>query len=119
MQKNWTGRLFWRAWRQAFQPEQRHYISSREFAASLASAARAHWAIENRLHWMLDVKFREDGSQVRRGNATQNLSLLKTIALNLICSDTSDKARTSLRKKHKRATWGDNISMHMLDLKLL
>ena len=55
--------------------EQRYYISSRELTAEeLASAVRAHWAIENRLHWMLDVNFGEDGSQVRKDNAPQNLS---------------------------------------------
>lgn len=100
--------------------EQRYYICSRELTAEqLASAVRAHWAIENRLHWMLDVNFGEDGSLVRKDNAPQNLSLLKKIVLNLIRSDTSDKVKTSLRQKRKRAAWDDNIRMNMLGLKPL
>ena len=95
--------------------EQRYYISSRELTAEdLAIAARAHWGIENRLHWMLDVIFGEDGSQVRKDNAPQNLSLLKKIVLNLIRSDTTDKVKTSLRQKRKRAAWDDDIRMRML-----
>jgi len=58
---------------------------------------------------MLDVNFGEDGSQVRKDNAPQNLSLLKKIVLNLIRSDTTDKVKTSLRQKRKRAAW-DAIS---------
>jgi hypothetical protein len=68
---------------------------------------RAHWAIENQLHWMLDVGFGEDASMVRKGNAPQTLSLLKKFVLNLIRSKT-DSAKYSLRLKHKRAAWNDN-----------
>ena len=95
--------------------EQRYYLSSRELTAEeLASAVRAHWGIESRLHWMLDVNFGEDGSQVKKDNAPQNLSLLKKIVLNLIRSDTTDNVKTSLRQKRKRAAWDDDIRMHML-----
>jgi predicted transposase YbfD/YdcC len=54
---------------------------------------RAHWAIENQLHWMLDVGFGEDASMVRKGNAPQTLSLLKKFVLNLIRSDKTDSAK--------------------------
>jgi predicted transposase YbfD/YdcC len=102
------------------QLEQRYYISSRELSAEeLATSVRTHWAIENRLHWMLDVNFGEDGCQVRKNNAPQNLSLLKKIVLNLIRSDTTDKAKTSLRQKRKRAAWDDDIRMNMLGLRPL
>ena len=102
------------------EPEQRYYISSRQLSAEeLATAVRAHWAIENRLHWMLDVAFGEDGCMVRKDNAPQNLSLLKKIVLNLIRSDTTDKAKTSLRQKRKRAAWDDDIRMNMLGLRPL
>ena len=95
--------------------EQRYYLSSRELTAEeLASAVRAHRGIENRLHWMLDVNFGEDGSQVKKDNAPQNLSLLKKIVLNLIRSDTTDNVKTSLRQKRKRAAWDDDIRMRML-----
>ena len=100
--------------------ELRYYISSRELTAEeLASAVRAHWGIENRLHWMLDVNFGEDGSPVRKDNAPQNLSLLKKIVFNLIRSDTTDNVKTSLRQKRKRAAWDDDIRMRMLGFRSL
>lgn len=98
--------------------EQRYYISSRELSAEeLAAAVRAHWGIENRLHWILDVNFGEDGCMVRKDNAPQNLSLLKKIVLNLIRADTTDTFKTSLRKKRKRAAWDDDIRMNMLGIR--
>jgi len=97
--------------------EERFYISSRVLSAEeLARTVRAHWAIENRLHWMLDVCFGEDGSMVRKDNAPQNLSLLKKIILNLIRTDTTDPVKTSLRQKRKRAAWDDDIRMKMLGI---
>lgn len=100
--------------------EERYYISSRPLSAEeLARTVRAHWAIENRLHWMLDVCFGEDDSMIRKDNAPQNLSLLKKIVLNLIRADTSDSAKTSLRLKRKRAAWDDDIRMKMLGIQPL
>lgn len=97
--------------------EMRYYISSRQLSAEeLAKAAKAHWGIENRLHWMLDVNFSEDACTVRKDNAPQNLSLLRKIVLNLIRCDTTDKAKTSLRQKRKRAAWDDDVRMCMLGL---
>lgn len=99
------------------EPEWRYYLSSRELTAEdLATAARAHWGIENRLHWMLDVQFGEDACTVRKDHAPQNLSLLKKMVLNLIRTDTSDSAKASLRRKRKRAAWDDDIRMAMLGL---
>lgn len=101
--------------------EERYYISSRVLTAQeLAQAVRAHWGIENRLHWMLDVGFGEDASQVRKDAAPENLSLLKKIVLNLIRADTTDAAKkTSLRQKRKRAAWDDNVRMRMLGIQPL
>lgn len=100
--------------------EQRFYICSRDLTAEeMAVAVRAHWGIENRLHWMLDVNFGEDACQVRKDNAPQNLSLLKKIILNLIRADTTDNVKTSLRQKRKRAAWDDDIRMRMLGLRPL
>jgi predicted transposase YbfD/YdcC len=97
--------------------ERRYYISSRVLSAvDLASAVRAHWGIENRLHWVLDVSFGEDGSVIRKDNAPQNLSLLKKIVLNLIRLDTTDKTKASLRLKRKGAAWDDDVRMNMLGL---
>lgn len=100
--------------------EERYYISSRALTAEqLAQAVRAHWGIENRLHWMLDVCFGEDASMVRKDNAPQNLSLLKKIVLNLIRADLTDTTKTSLRLKRKRAAWDDDIRMKMLGIQPL
>ena len=97
--------------------ERRYYISSRALSAEqLATAVRAHWGIENRLHWVLDVSFGEDGSTIRKDNAPQNLSLLKKIVLNLIRLDTTGKTKASLRLRRKQAAWDDDVRMNMLGL---
>ncbi|EXI84562.1 MAG: Transposase [Candidatus Accumulibacter regalis] len=97
--------------------ERRYYISSRELTAEqLAVAVRGHWAIENRLHWVLDVSFGEDASTVRKNNAPQNLSLLKKIVLNLIRLDTTDQKKTSLRLKRKAAAWDDDLRAKIMGL---
>lgn len=78
--------------------EDRYYISSVKDARAetLAKAIRTHWGIENDLHWVLDLNFREDDSQVRKGNSAQNLSRVRRIAVNLI---NLDPVKKSVRKK--------------------
>ena len=86
--------------------EIRHFVSSANAAPeALAAAIRKHWAIENGLHWVLDVGFREDASRVRDRTAARNLALLRKIALNLARADGSLKA--SLKGKRKYAAWDD------------
>src|SRR5215212_2151661 len=64
--------------------EIRHYLSSAKvLPEELAIAIRNHWRVENALHWVLDVTFREDASRVRARNAARNLALLRKVALNL------------------------------------
>ncbi len=97
--------------------ERRYYISSRKLsAAELTQAVRGHWGIENRLHWVLDVSFGEDGSTFYKDNAPQNLSLLRKIVLNLIRLDTHANPKTSLRLRRKNAAWDDELRMNMLGL---
>jgi len=97
--------------------ERRYYISSRALSAEqLAVAVRGHWAVENRLHWVLDVSFGEDASTVRKDHAPQNLSLLKKIVLNLIRLDTTDQKKTSLRLKRKAAAWDDDFRVKIMGL---
>lgn len=61
-----------------------YYISSRELsAADFATGIRGHWYIENKLHWVKDVNFNEDGSLIKTVSAASNLSLLKNIAMNI------------------------------------
>jgi predicted transposase YbfD/YdcC len=63
----------------------RYFISSRRLTAKEAlHAIRSHWAIENQLHWVLDVAFREDESRVRIGNAAENLSVIRQLAFNML-----------------------------------
>jgi len=82
--------------------EIRHYLSSARLPPErLAAAIRNHWGVENGLHWVLDVVFREDASRVRERNAARNLALLRKIALNLARADSTLKA--SLKGKRKYA----------------
>src|SRR5436305_654203 len=86
--------------------EIRHYLSSAKLPPeALARAIRNHWRVENGLHWVLDVTFREGASRVRERNAARNLALLRKVALNLARADGSLKA--SLRGKRKYAGWDD------------
>ena len=66
--------------------EQRHYITSRsKFSATSAlEASRSHWGIENQLHWVLDVAFREDDCRVRADNAAESFAVVRHMALNLL-----------------------------------
>ena len=97
--------------------EQRYYIASRDLTpAEVAEAVRSHWGIENQLHWVLDITMKEDASTVRKDNAPENLSLLKKIVLNLLRIDTSDKVKSSLRLKRKRAAWDEDLRMRFLGL---
>src|SRR5919107_5325773 len=82
--------------------EIRHYLASARLPPErLAAAVRNHWRVENGLHWVLDVDFREDASRVRERNDARNLALLRRIALNLARAETSLKA--SLKGKRKYA----------------
>src|SRR5436305_11747272 len=86
--------------------EIRHYLSSAALPPeALAVAIRRHWAVENGLHWALDVRFREDDSRVRDRTAARNLALRRKIALNLARAD--DTLKASLKGKRKYAGWDD------------
>ena len=89
--------------------EIRYFLASYEDEpAKMAAAIRAHWAIENSLHWVLDVTFREDECRVRDRTAAANFAMLRKIALNLIKQDST--AKTSLKARRKKAAW-DNEYM--------
>jgi predicted transposase YbfD/YdcC len=80
--------------------ERRHYISSRPFlSASVALAdSRSHWRIENGLHWVLDVAFREDDCRVRAGNAAENFAVIRHLALNLLKTVKGPKVGIKIRR---------------------
>jgi predicted transposase YbfD/YdcC len=83
--------------------ERRSYISSRALsAADFAEAVRGHWAIENNLHWTLDVTFNEDQSRLRTGHGAKNMAVVRHFALNLVRQCTDKK---SIKRRRKCAAW--------------
>ena len=93
--------------------EYRYYISSlASDAKGLLQATRSHWGIENRVHWVLDLSFREDESRVRMGNAAQNLAVIRHMALNLLRKDRASK--TSIKARRKLAGWDNDYLLAIL-----
>ena len=96
--------------------ERRYYISSLPAkAALLGKTVRAHWGIENSVHWILDVAFREDDCRIRVGEAPQNFAILRRIALNLLKSDASTKL--GVANKRLKAGWNVDYLGKLLGLK--
>lgn len=91
----------------------RHYISDEDYpkAAYYNMLARGHWAIENNLHWMLDVTFKEDASRARRGYAAENLSYMRKLALQIV-KQHNDKR--SVRKRLFRAALSQDYLKEIL-----
>lgn len=76
-----------------------------------AEAARAHWGIENGLHWVLDLQFKEDQSRLRRGHGATNMAMVRHLALNLI---RAMPGKHSIKAKRKLATWDTEYLMAAL-----
>jgi predicted transposase YbfD/YdcC len=93
--------------------EIRYFLSScGDESTVMIQAIRRHWTIENGLHWVLDVTFREDDSRVRDRIAARNLAILRKIAINLISRDRT--ARVSIRARRKQAAWNDEAMLSLL-----
>jgi predicted transposase YbfD/YdcC len=93
--------------------ERRYYLSSLPpDAARLGQAIRAHWGIENRLHWVLDVQFREDASAVRVGDGAHTFTVLRQLALNLIRQERT--GRGSIASRRFRAALDDTYLARLL-----
>jgi predicted transposase YbfD/YdcC len=89
-----------------------YYLSSyRGTAKEFAELIRGHWQIENGLHWLLDVAFREDESRTRDANAGANLAMLRRVALSLL---KNAAVRGSVRTKQLTAGWDDNLLLKVL-----
>lgn len=94
--------------------EHRHYICSRPkiSAREALEAARAHWGVENQLHWVLDVAFREDESRIRVGHAAQNFAVMRHIALNLLKAVKGTKV--GIQNRRLRAGWDTPFLLRVL-----
>jgi predicted transposase YbfD/YdcC len=92
--------------------ETRYYLLSTPFpAARLNDIVRSHWAIENSLHWVLDVTMNEDRLRNRLDNGPENLAMLRHLALNVAKLEPS---KNSMRGKFKRAGWDDRYLLKLL-----
>ena len=96
--------------------ERRFYISSLPANAErLLPAIRAHWSVENRLHWCMDVAFADDQMRARTGHAAHNLAILKHITLNLIRLDPI-KRKGGIKARRFIAATSDQYREHLLGL---
>jgi predicted transposase YbfD/YdcC len=95
--------------------ERRYYISSLKAKASEAlHAVRAHWQVENQLHWCLDVSFGEDACRTRVGNGPENLTVMRQIAINLLKQEKSCKL--GIKSKRLKAGWDDEYLLKVLQI---
>ncbi len=79
--------------------EKRYYISSLECdAEKFGHAVRSHWGIENSVHWVLDIAFREDESRIRKGSAPENFAAIRHIALNLLRNNKEFKGSVKTKR---------------------
>ncbi len=91
----------------------RYFISSLDVSAEdLLNAVRAHWSIENSLHWSLDVTFREDQCRVRKDHGPQNFATLRNISHNMLKRETS--LRVGIQGKRQQAGWREDYLLKVL-----
>jgi len=93
--------------------EQRFYISSQKGlrAKTALSTIRSHWGIENSLHWVLDVAFREDDCRVRAGNAAENFAVLRHFTMNLLKNAPS---KLGIKTRRLQAGWDHEFLLRTL-----
>ena len=95
----------------------RYYLSSLPGdARPIAHAVRSHWGIENQVHWVLDVAFREDVSRARVGYAAANLAVLRKLVLNLLRAEPT--RRVGVKASRHKAGWDDGYLLTVLGVQL-
>jgi predicted transposase YbfD/YdcC len=93
--------------------EQRFFLTSLACdVVRFAQAVRDHWGVENALHWVLDVSFREDDSRIRQGHGAQNMAILRHMALNLLRRESGHKR--GIKARRKRAGWDRDYLFQVL-----
>jgi len=93
--------------------ERRYYLASLPLGIeTLARAVRSHWGVENKVHWIMDVCFREDQSRARAGYAAENLATLRRLALNLLKRESTKKR--GIRGKQLNAGWDHAYLLRLL-----
>ena len=96
----------------AARPATRYYLSSARLTPeAFARAVRSHWAIENSLHWVLDVTFDEDRARNRTDNGPENLAILRRLTLNLL---RTARPNLPISRKRKRSGWSDNFARSII-----
>jgi len=93
--------------------ETRYFLLNFTSVQTFAYAVRSHWGIENSLHWVLDMAFREDESRVRQGNASENLAILRHMSLNLLRQEKS--SQVGIHAKRLKAGWDTTYLQRILD----
>lgn len=96
--------------------ETRYFISSLDDSdpQRLGQIVRAHWAVENNLHWVLDIAFDEDSNRTRKGHSAANLAVIRHIALNLIKEEKSSKV--GVKTKRAKAGWDNQYLLKVLGI---
>jgi len=84
--------------------ETRFYITSLTYVEPFSNAVRAHWGIENSLHWCLDVTFGEDDSRIRKDHSAENMAVVRQMALNIL---KQHPEKISLARKRRRCAYDD------------
>jgi predicted transposase YbfD/YdcC len=93
--------------------QERFYISSLKADNDFNHYIRSHWGVENGLHWILDMTFREDEQRKRAKHAAANFAIVRKIALNMLKKDTG---KQSLRTKRLKAAWNKDFLITLLKI---
>jgi predicted transposase YbfD/YdcC len=95
--------------------ERRYYLASLPLNGELfARAVRSHWGVENKVHWVMDVCFREDQSRARAGHAAENLATLRRLALNMLRREKTKKR--GIKGKQLNASWDHAYLLRLLGI---